>query len=179
MGMGYGNAPLMNALQGVLMNGPGMYPGGCSQGFGPGYGQYGPGYGQYYGHRNDYADAYRDVGIANAVVDLFGNLAVMSMQNSPRYAVPVSAYPAAPVVAYPPAPAAMYAPPPAVAIPTTPGGHYETQQVVITPGRYEDIKVLVPESIDPSTGVRTGGYYEMRHRWIREVTEYRPVWVTP
>lgn len=159
-GPGSGHTPLLDAIQGAAIGAPGWNSyRDCDRG-------YGQRYDRYSGHGNDYAGAYRDVGIANAVVDLFGNLAVMSMQNGPRYAVPVGAYPAAPVAAYAPAPVAY------------PSGHYETERVLVNPGHYEEIKVWIPEGIDPQTGARTGGYYEARQRWIPEVYEYRPVWVT-
>ena len=163
-GPGSGYTPLLDAFQGAAIGGPGWNS----------YRGYGQRYGRYGGYGNDYAGAYRDVGIANAVVDLFGNLAVMSMQNGPRYAVPVGAYPMVPVAAYPAAPVAAYVPAPVA----YPSGHYETERVLVNPGHYEEVKVWIPEGIDPQTGARTGGYYEARQRWIPEVYEYRPVWVT-
>jgi len=162
-GPGSGHTPVLDAIRGAVIGAPGWNSyRGCDQGYGQRY------YNQYRGHGNDYAGAYRDVGIANAVVDLFGNLAVMSMQNGPRCA-PVGV------------PVAVYAPPQAVACPPPaayPSGHYETERVLVNPGHYEEIKVWIPEGIDPQTGARTGGYYEARQRWIPEVYEYRPVWVT-
>ena len=121
----------------------------------------------------------RDVGIANAVAGVVSNLAVIGTQNAAGYAVPVAAYPAAPVATYAPAPVAVAPAPAPVAVVQAPAGHYETQQVIVSPGHYEEVRVQIPQSVDPRTGAAVGGYTEMRQRWVPEVVEYRPVWVAP
>jgi len=104
------------------------------------------------------ADAYRDAAIANAVVNLVGIVATAALQPEPR-AVAVAA------------------PAPAPVVHAQPRGYYRTEQVLVSPGHYEDIRVWIPECRDPYTGRVSGGYHEVRKRWVAEVYEYRPVWV--
>ncbi len=102
-----------------------------------------------HGYRHDggdYADAYRDVGIANAVVSLVGILANTATQQQPRYAAP------------------------------QPVARYETHKVLVKEGHYVQEKVWVPEIFDPRTGRQSGGgYYETRSRFVPPVYEERTV----
>lgn len=107
----------------------------------------------HYSDHNDRADAYRDVGIANAVVGLVGIMA--NVATAPRY-----------TYAAPPAPA--------------PSGYWARQAVVVQPEHYEQYQVWIPEVYDSRTGVKTGGgYYETHSRLVPQVVEYQNVWVAP
>ena len=133
----------------------GMYGNG-HHGGGNGYwpGDY---YGNGYSHDNEMAKAYRDVGIANAVVGLVGIAATVARE--PAYYGPAYTT-AAPVYATP-----------------RPTGQWVRERVVVAPARYETYQVWIPEIYDPYTGQRSGGYYETRTRTIPEVTESRNVYV--
>lgn len=96
-----------------------------------------------YGYGDPMAGAYRDVGIANAVVNLLG-IALTNGQNR---------------------------------VYVQPAGHYERQQVLVSPAHYETYQVWIPEVYDPNTGLRTGGYYETRTRIAPDAYGYRDVWV--
>lgn len=114
-------------------------------------------------HRDDeMADAYRDAAIANAVVNLVG-IAVGAAVHDRTCATPVAVAPA-------PAPA------PVTVVRPQPRGYYTTEQILVSPGHYEDVRVWVPESRD-AYGRPVPGYYVVHKRWIPDVYEYRPVWV--
>lgn len=117
--------------------------------------------GRYGYHDDDVADAYRDAAIANAVVNLVGIAVTAATQ--PRVAA------VAQPVAVAPAPVAVVQP--------APRGYYETREVVVSEGYYEDVRVWVPEVRDSRGRVVQEGYYEIRKRWNPPVHEYRPVWV--
>lgn len=115
-----------------------------------------PYFGDRYGSsdRED-AKAYRDVGIANAVVGLVSVLANSPLYNSaPTYVSSEPAY--------------VTCPPPAV--------RYIRQPVLVRQGYYQETRVWVQDSYDPSTGVETG-HYEIQRRWIPPVYELRDVQV--
>ncbi len=115
-------------------------------GGGSGYGDFG-GFGGY-SHRDQYAKAYRDVGIANAVVNLIGIIATTHQQQRQTVAPP------------------------------RPSGHYEQQRVVLKEAHYETYQAWVPEIYDSRTGRKIGGgYHESRTRLVPEVYGYRDVWV--
>lgn len=124
-----------------------------------GRGDYYNGYngGHHNGHHNDddYARAYRDVGIANAIVDLVG--VATTAAYGPRY--------------YAPAPIAVGEPYPAPSC-----GYYRIERVLVCPGHHEDYRVWVPETRD-HCGRVYGGYYEVQQRWIPDRYEERQVWV--
>ncbi len=132
--------------------------------FGGGSGDYGPladllgqGFGNH-GYRraeHEMADAYRDVGIANAVVDLLGILVTACPQEPRAVAVPVVRT----------APAAV------------PSGHIEQQRILIREGHYEQYQVWVPEYVVAATGERVEGHHETRRRWVAPVYQVREVWV--
>lgn len=128
-------------------------------GYGNGYG-YGNNYRNDHHHNDDFAGAYRDAAIANAVVNLVG-IAVGAAVQHQAYATPV-------VVA--PAPVQV------VEVQPQPRGYYRTEQILVSPGHYEDVRVWEPECRD-AYGHMSGGYYVVSKRWIPEVYEYRPVWV--
>jgi len=113
------------------------------------------GYGGYpygggrYDSRSDYATAYRQVGMAHAAVNLIGIIAENSARNCQTQVV------------------------------QQPTGHYETHEVVVQPGRYEQYQVWIPERYDPNTGRKLGGgHHETRTRWVPEVIERRQVYVS-
>jgi len=116
------------------------------QGYGNGYGNggYGHGYG-YDNHGYDMPEAYRDVGIANAVVGLVG-IAAQAAQNSQyyQYAQPVQQYYKERVLVSP--------------------SHYETRQVWIP----ESFDPQTGAKIG-------GGFYENRTELVPEVYEERMV----
>ena len=127
-------------------------------GFGGFGGGYGSGWGGGYHHsHNDFADAYRDVGIATAAVGLVGIIANVAANADQRYVTPV--------------PVAVPAPAPA--------GYWARQAVVVQPERYEQYQEWIPELYDSRTGQKIGGgYYESRTRLVPQVVEHRDVWVT-
>ena len=141
-GQSYGSGIGNGRVLGEFLNNAGAY------GHNGGYGGY--------GYREDQmAKAYRDVGIANAVVGLVGVLVTASQNaNYPAVAVaPVSAPPA---------------------------GHWERQTVVVQPAHYESYQEWIPEIFDSRTGQRIGGgFYESRTRLVPETLQYRDVWVGP
>ena len=134
--------------------------GGFGRGYGSGWGGYGSGWGGYYDHgHDDFADAYRDVGIATAAVGLVGILTNAAMAADYRCAAPA------------PVPVAVAAPAPA--------GYWARQAVVVQPERYEQYQEWIPELYDLRTGQKIGGgYYESRTRLVPQVVEHRDVWVT-
>ena len=115
---------------------------------------YGGPFGDPYGGRHgdsdakELADAYRDVGIANAVVGLVSVLAT----SQPTYREPVYRE-------------------------AQPTRHYVREKVILKEGYYEDYKVWVPEQYDSGTKDKVLGHYEMRQRWVPEVYGYRDVQV--
>jgi hypothetical protein len=138
-----GNGQILQSLigQGGYGHGGGNYNGGyggCNNyGGGQGYGDYGYGMPQ----------AYRDVGIANAVVGLVG-IAAQTAQTSAYYN---GAY-------------------------AQPVQRYYNERVLVSPSRYETTQVWVPESFDPRTGAKIGGgFYENRTQLVPEVYEERMV----
>jgi hypothetical protein len=102
-------------------------------------------------HDDDAAKALRAAAIATAVVGVVGILANSHQQ-------------------------AACAPQP-VAVAAPPRGEYVTERVLVQPGHYEDVRVWIPETRDTAGRVLSGGYYELRKRWVPDVYEYRPVWV--
>jgi hypothetical protein len=155
---GISGSPFRSGSHGSKWGGSDLFRSGRSySGFG-GFGGYGgSGWGgNYYRHHDDLADAYRDVGIANAVVGLVGVMAHAA--TAPRYTYA--------------------APPPAVV--AAPAGYWARQAVVVQPERYEQYQEWIPEIYDARTGQKTGGgYYETRTRLSPQVVEYRNVWVAP
>lgn len=126
--------------------------------------RFGRGYGDWFGrdrhrHDNDWADAYRDAAIADAVVGITGIIAGAAMAPY-GYGQPV--YPA-------PAPVYVAPPPP----------RYRTERVLVREGYYEQQDVWVPEFYDRRTGETVRGHYETRQRWVPEVWEERQVQVYP
>ena len=116
-----------------------------------------------YRQEDSMAKAYRDVGIANAMVGLVGVLATLSQE--PVYA---------PVCAPAPAPAAV-----PLAAPAAPSGYWERRPVAVHPEHYEQYQVWIPAIVDARTGATTGGgYYETRSRLVPEQIEYQDVWVS-
>ncbi|MCK5863076.1 MAG: hypothetical protein KAH38_11355 [Candidatus Hydrogenedentes bacterium] len=112
-------------------------------------------YGNRYHREDPMAKAYRDVGIANAVVGLIGVLVTASQYSTPPAAV------AAPVRA-------------------VPAGHWERQTVVVQPKHYENYQEWIPEIFDSRTGQKIGGgFYETRTRLVPETLQHRDVWVGP
>ena len=109
-------------------------------------------------HDDHMADAYRDGAIANAVVNLVG-IAVGAAMQDRVYAQPVAVAPA-----------------PVQVVEVQPRGYYRTEQILVSPGHYEDVRVWEPEGRDQH-GRPVGGYYVVHKRWIPDVYEYRPVWV--
>jgi hypothetical protein len=120
------------------------------------YSQYGRGYGDRYSDPNrEMAKAYRDVGIANAVVGLVGVLATVAAQENRAMATPV--YGVQPV--------------------TAPTGRIERQQVLVREGRVEEYTVWVPEHTISGTGEKVLGHYQTRQRTVPPIYETREVWV--
>lgn len=131
-------------------SGFGGFGGGYGSGWGGGFGS-GWGGGYRHGH-NDFADAYRDVGIATAAVGLVGILTNAALAADYRAAVPAPA----------------------------PAGYWARQAVVVQPERYEQYQEWIPEIYDSRTGQKIGGgYHETRTRLVPQVLEYRNVWVAP
>ena len=119
--------------------------------------QYGRGYNdRYYDPNREMAKAYRDVGIANAVVGLVGVLATVAAQEN-RAVAATPVYGAAPAVA--------------------PSGRIERQQVLVREGRIEEYTVWVPEHTIPGTGEKVLGHHQTRQRSIAPIYETREVWV--
>ena len=102
---------------------------------------------------HEYADAIRDVGIANAVVGLVGVIA----NSQPTYREPVYREP--------------------VYRETQPTQRYAREKVILKEGYYEDYKVWVPEQYDSGSRDKILGHYEMRQRWVPEVYGFRDVQV--
>ena len=156
-GSRYGSSNGLNGLNGWY---PGMF---LEQLSGGGYGSsYGGPFGGPFGNPYDrhqrsdaheYADAYRDVGIANAVVGLVGVIA----NSQPVYREPVYREP--------------------VYREVQPTRHYIREKVILKEGYYEDYKVWVPEQYDSGSRDKILGHYEMRQRWVPEVYGYRDVQV--
>ena len=150
----------LNGLNGLNGWYPGMFleqfgGGGFGSQFG---GPFGGPFGNPYDRHQDsdaheYADAIRDVGIANAVVGLVGVIA----NSQPAYRE--SAY-REPVYRE-----------------VQPTRHYVREKVILKEGYYEDYKVWVPEQYDSGTRDKILGHYEMRQRWVPEVYGYRDVQV--
>ena len=131
-----GNGQLLQTLGDAVRQGHGGW----------GYGRGGYGYGGYGYSDYDMSKAYRDVGIANAVVGLVG-IAAQAAQNGAYYGG--------------------YA---------QPAQQYYRERVLVSPARYETKQVWVPESFDPRTGAKIGGgFYETRTELIPEVYEERMV----
>ncbi len=128
-----------------------------ASGYGPLADLLGQGFGDRGYHRAEHemADAYRDVGIANAVVDLLGILVAACPQEARAVAVPV-----------------VHTAPVAV-----PSGHIEQQRILIREGHYEQYQVWVPEYVVAATGERVEGHHETRRRWVDPVYQVREVWV--
>jgi hypothetical protein len=111
---------------------------------------------QQYGHdpyrtqsraHRDYARAQRDAAIASAVVGIVGIIAESASQQ------PVHAVPA----------------------PSVSGPVYETMNVLVQEGYYEEQQVWVPEQHDRRTGVTIAGHYQTHKRWVPPVYETRQV----
>ena len=117
---------------------------------GGGFDRYG--YGDRRRGRDEYSDAYREVGFAHAIVNLIGIIAETSTNNRAlRQAQPAQ-----------------------------PAPQLVREKVVVQPGRYEQYEVQVPARYDPNTGqLLGGGYTETRTRWLPEVVQYRDVYVMP
>ena len=106
-------------------------------------------YNAYQRETDSMARAYRDVGIANALVGLVGVLATASQQQGYACA------------------------------PASPQGYWQRQAVVVEPQRYEQYQEWIPELYDSRTGQKIGGgYYEVRTQLVPEVVEYRAVWLS-
>jgi hypothetical protein len=105
---------------------------------------------QYYHENNSMAKAYRDVGMANALVGLLGVMVTAAQNSNCATVAPVS------------------------------NGHWERQAVVVQPERYEQYQEWIPELYDSRSGQKVGGgFYETRTRRVPETIQYRDVWVTP
>ena len=161
---GFSRNDAFRGLAGALGNGFGNPYGNF---FGNPYG--GNGYGR--NHHDEFADAYRDAAIANAVVGLVGVIANAACQPRP-VAVAAPAYAAAPVYAAAPA----YAAAPVV---VQPAGHYEVRRTLVQEGYYENTQVWVPEYNDPATGTIVAGHYETHKRFVPPVYQETQVWVAP
>jgi len=104
-------------------------------------------------HRDEdsMADAYREVGMTHAVVNLIGIIAetaTATAQNNNYYR------------------------------PAQSSGHWERQAVILQPARQEQYEVYVEPLYDQRTGQKiSGGYNETRTRTVPEVIQYRDVWV--
>ncbi|NIA12988.1 MAG: hypothetical protein GWP08_02820 [Nitrospiraceae bacterium] len=110
------------------------------------------GYGGRHRDSDDYADAYREVGFAHAIVNLIGIIAETSTANRALRQTQ----------------------------PTEPAPRLVREKVVVQPGRYEQYEVRIPARYSPNTGqLLGGGYTETRTRWIPEVVQYRDVYVLP
>ncbi len=134
---------LSNLLGGGYGNNPFGYPGG-----------YNPWEAQRRASK-DYADAYRDAAIANAVVGLVGVLVNAHVQErAMRTAVPVAA------------------------APVQPAGYYATQRTVVREGYYENRQVWVPEHPDPTTGAVIQGHHELHRVWVPPVYQESQVFVS-
>ena len=105
---------------------------------------------EYYGGDYSTARAIRDVGMANAFVNLAG-IAVSATREPVYYAQPM-----------------YYAPP---------SGHYVRERIILQPPHYETCQVWIPETYDPRSGQRAGGYYETRTQSVPETCQYRDVWI--
>jgi len=101
------------------------------------------------------AKAYRDVAIANAVVNVVG---ILATANQPRIQA-----------ACPPGGV--------VAAPESPCGYVERQRILVQEGRTEEYKVWIPEHTIPETGEVVEGHHETRRRDIPPVYQEREVWV--
>lgn len=118
---------------------------------------------RYHRREDSMAKAYRDVGIANAMVGLVGVMATMSQQ--PTHYVQTPVVEAVPVAV-------------PLAAPIAPMGHWERKPVVVQPQHYEQVQQWVPPISDPRTGeVTGGGYYETRSVLVPERVAYEDVWV--
>jgi hypothetical protein len=117
------------------------------------------GYGRHDDPGRSIADAYRDVGIANALVNLVGIIANSPLTN-PQ-----------------PQPYYQGQPQPYYQTQPQPAGHYERRQVLIKDGYYEDYQVWVPEYQDSRTREIVAGHYETHRRWVPPVYGYQDVWV--
>ena len=116
-----------------------------------GYGDYRGGWGDYHHREDEMAKAYREVGIANAVVALVGVLAQTSQARA--YATAQPAMVQAPVE-----------------------NPWVRERVLVSPPRLETTQVWIPEVYDPRTGAKIGGgYHETRTQVIPEVYEEREV----
>lgn len=154
------------------------YPGYGAPG---GYGAYGansayPYYNSYYHHKSqeEYADAYRDAAIANAV----GNV-VSAIVSSPSVRTPVPAYVQQTPVYTQPAPVYTQPAPAQTYVQPNPLGHYETRREQVGGGYYQREQIWVPEARDPRTGNIVEGHYETVKRWVPEVIQETRVWVAP
>ncbi|MBI1319220.1 MAG: hypothetical protein GC168_09785 [Candidatus Hydrogenedens sp.] len=112
----------------------------------------------YLDYRNDREEEYlkneRAAIISNAVVGVVGILA-----DSQRGGYVQSA----PVAACPPPPA--------------PAGYWQTQRVVVQPGRYVNQQVWVPDQRDPYSNSVILGHYETHQVWVPPVYQETQVWV--
>ncbi|HOZ47323.1 MAG TPA: hypothetical protein PLO37_04650 [Candidatus Hydrogenedentes bacterium] len=104
-------------------------------------------------HREDQmAKAYRDVGIANAMVGLVGVMVQASQMSQTSQTV--------------------YCRP-------EPQGQWVRERVLIAPAHYETKQVWIPELHDPRTGQKLGGgFHETRTEYVPDVYEERTVFVT-
>lgn len=127
-GLGYGNYPLLNSL---------LYEDSRASA------------------EREYAKAYRDASIANAVVGLVSVVALSAQANrAPApYATQVSSAP----VQYVQEPV------------------YEEMKVLVKDGYYESFQVWVPETVDRQTGDIIEGHHETHKRWAPPVYESRTV----
>ncbi|NLN94508.1 MAG: hypothetical protein GX130_14570 [Candidatus Hydrogenedens sp.] len=139
----------------------------------------------FYPHSSSYrredsmARAYRDVGLAHAMVGLVGVMASMSQEPVyPVYAPAPTAVPVAVPLAAPTAvPLTSVSSVPVVS-PAPSGGYWERRPVVVHPQHYEKYEEWIPPITDARTGeTRGGGYFETRSRLVPERVEYQDVWV--